>query len=80
MPDTGSNIIIDISGNTANMATEFASSGSGITNAHVPIQKIITYEYWTKLQNYLQGYERSFKLCKQQCGKIVSSIEKTEEN
>ena len=47
---------------------------------HVPIQKIITYEYWTKLQNYLQGYERSFKLCKQQCGKIVSSIEKTEEN
>lgn len=40
MPDTGSNIIIDISGNTANMATEFASSGSGITNAHVPIQKI----------------------------------------
>ena len=40
MPDTGSNIIIDISGNTANMATDFASSGTGITNAHVPIQKI----------------------------------------
>ena len=40
MPDTGSNIIIDITGNTANMATDFASSGSGITNAHVPIQKI----------------------------------------
>tara|TARA_S200002703_G_scaffold12314_1_gene10992 strand:+ start:337 stop:1656 length:1320 start_codon:yes stop_codon:yes gene_type:complete len=40
MPDTGSNIIIDISGNTANMATDFALSGVGITNAHVPIQKI----------------------------------------
>ena len=40
MPDTGSNIIIDISGNTANMATDFASSGVGITNSHVPIQKI----------------------------------------
>ena len=40
MPDTGSNIIIDISGNTANMATDFASSGEGISNAHVPIQKI----------------------------------------
>ena len=40
MPDTGSNIIIDISGNTANMATDFASSGVGITNAHIPIQKI----------------------------------------
>jgi hypothetical protein len=40
MPDTGSNIIIDITGNTANMATDFASTGSGITNAHVPVQKI----------------------------------------
>ena len=40
MPDTGSNIIIDISGNTANMATDFAAAGVGITNAHVPIQKL----------------------------------------
>ena len=40
MPDTVSNITIDISGNTANMATDFASSGVGITAAHVPIQKI----------------------------------------
>ncbi len=40
MPDTGSNIIIDISGNTANMATDFALSGVGMTSAHVPIQKI----------------------------------------
>jgi MoaA/NifB/PqqE/SkfB family radical SAM enzyme len=46
----------------------------------VPIQKIISYNYWTKLQQFLQGYDRSFKLCKSQCGKIVSSIEKTEEN
>ena len=40
MPETASNIIIDISGNTANMATDFAAAGVGITNAHVPIQKI----------------------------------------
>jgi len=46
----------------------------------VPIQKIISYNYWNKLQQFLQGYDRSFKLCKSQCGKIVSSIEKTEEN
>jgi len=46
----------------------------------VPIQKIISYDYWSKLQQYLQGYDRSFKLCKSQCGKIVSSIEKTEDN
>ena len=31
-------------------------------------------------KTFWQGYERSFKLCKSQCGKIVSSIEKTEEN
>ena len=47
---------------------------------HVPIQKIISYDYWNKLQTFLSGYERSFALCKSQCGKIVSSIEKTEEN
>jgi MoaA/NifB/PqqE/SkfB family radical SAM enzyme len=46
----------------------------------VPIQKIISYDYWNKLQTFLSGYERSFSLCKSQCGKIVSSIEKTEEN
>jgi len=46
----------------------------------IPIQKIIQYNYWNKLQQFLQGYDRSFKLCKSQCGKIVSSIEKTEEN
>jgi len=47
---------------------------------HVPIEKIISYDYWNKLQKFLEGYERSFALCKAQCGKIVSSIEKTEEN
>jgi hypothetical protein len=46
----------------------------------VPLEKILSYDYWSKLQNFLQGYERSFSLCKSQCGKIVSSIEKTEEN
>jgi MoaA/NifB/PqqE/SkfB family radical SAM enzyme len=46
----------------------------------VPIQKIISYKYWTKLQQFLQGYDRSFSLCKSQCGKIVSSIEKTQED
>ena len=40
MPDTGSNIVIDISGNTANMATDFAAAGAGLTNAHVSIQKV----------------------------------------
>lgn len=47
---------------------------------HVPLDTILDYNYWTKLRSFLQGYERSFKLCKSQCGKIVSSIEKTELN
>jgi len=47
---------------------------------YVPIEKIISYNYWNKLSKYLEGYERSFSLCKSQCGKIVSSIEKIEEN
>jgi hypothetical protein len=46
----------------------------------VPLDTILDYNYWTKLRSFLQGYERSFKLCKSQCGKIVSSIEKTELN
>ena len=36
----------------------------------VPMQKILQYNYWNKLQQFLQGYERSFKLCKSQCGKL----------
>ncbi len=47
---------------------------------HVPLEKILSYEYWTKLSKYLEGYERAFPLCKSQCGKIISSIEKIEEN
>ena len=46
----------------------------------VPIQKIISYDYWNKLQTFLSGYERSFPLCKAQCGRLISSREKTEEN
>jgi MoaA/NifB/PqqE/SkfB family radical SAM enzyme len=46
----------------------------------VPLDTILDYNYWSKLRQFLQGYERSFKLCKSQCGKIVSSIEKTELN
>ena len=46
----------------------------------VPIEKILNYDYWNKLQQFLQGYDRSFSLCKSQCGKIVSSREKTEED
>ena len=47
---------------------------------HVPLEKILSYDYWNKLQNFLQGYDRSFKLCKSQCGKLISSIEKEEQN
>ena len=36
---------------------------------HVPIEKIISYDYWNKLRNFLEGYERSFSLCKSSCGK-----------
>lgn len=46
-----------------------------------PIEDILgKYQYWDKLTSYLQGYERSFNICKSQCGKIVSSSEKLEEN
>ena len=46
----------------------------------VPLEKILNYQYWGKLQQFLQGYDRSFSLCKSQCGKIVSSREKVEED
>ena len=39
--DTGSNIIIQVYGNTAEMGTDFAGGGDvGLTNAHVPISKL----------------------------------------
>lgn len=47
---------------------------------NVPIEKIISYDYWKKLDNFLQGYERSFSLCKSRCGKIGSVNEKIQES
>ena len=47
---------------------------------NVPIQKIISYNYWNKLSLFLQGYDRAFSLCKSQCGKLLSIREKIEEN
>jgi len=39
--DTGSNIIIQVYGNTAEMGTDFAGGGDvGLTNAHVPLSKL----------------------------------------
>ena len=40
MPDTGSNIIVQTVGNTANLATDFGTSGVNLADAHVPLQKI----------------------------------------
>lgn len=44
------------------------------------LETILSYKYWEKLRSYLQGYDRSFQICKQQCGKVISSREKIEEN
>ena len=48
--------------------------------ANTPLETIISYKYWEKLRTYLQGYDRGFQICKQQCGKVISSREKIEEN
>jgi len=40
MPDTTPNIIIDITGNTAEMGTDYNTSGTGLTGAHVQITKL----------------------------------------
>ena len=56
---------------------EFTKKFNGF---YVPIEKIISYNYWSKLRKYLEGYERSFSLCKSQCGKLLSSREKIEED
>ncbi|MAH42984.1 hypothetical protein CL614_04665 [archaeon] len=40
MPDQDPNIIIDISGNTAELATDYNTSGTGLTGAHVQIFKL----------------------------------------
>tara|TARA_R100000030_G_scaffold97466_3_gene86422 strand:- start:88 stop:1071 length:984 start_codon:yes stop_codon:yes gene_type:complete len=47
---------------------------------NVDLEKILSYNYWSKLSKYLEGYERAFSLCKSQCGKLLSSREKFEEN
>tara|TARA_R110002110_G_scaffold9823_2_gene48021 strand:- start:501 stop:1442 length:942 start_codon:yes stop_codon:yes gene_type:complete len=40
MPDTASNIIVQTVGNTANLATDFGTSGVNLADAHIPLQKI----------------------------------------
>jgi len=40
MPDTGSNIIVQTVGNTANLATDFGTSGVNLSDAHIPLQKM----------------------------------------
>jgi|LauGreDrversion4_2_1035121.scaffolds.fasta_scaffold01695_30 hypothetical protein len=40
MPDTGSNILITTHDNTASIATDYGSSGTGFTAAHVQIFKV----------------------------------------
>ena len=41
MPDTASNIIIQTVGTTANLGTDFGTSGVNLSDAHVPLQKIV---------------------------------------
>ena len=42
MADTNNNITIDISGNTASMATDYGHGGpGGFTTAHVPVSKLV---------------------------------------
>ena len=40
MADKDPNITIDISGNTASMATDFNTTGAGLTNSHVQVMKL----------------------------------------
>lgn len=41
MPDTASNIIVQTVGTTANLGTDFGTSGVNLSAAHVPLQKIV---------------------------------------
>lgn len=41
MADTTSNVIVDITGNTASMGTDYGTDGTGITLSHVPLSKFI---------------------------------------
>ena len=41
MPDTASNIIVQTVGTTANIATDYGTSGVNLSDAHVPLQKVV---------------------------------------
>lgn len=41
MPDTASNIIVQTVGNTANLGTDYGTSGVGLASAHIPVQKMV---------------------------------------
>jgi len=41
MPDTASNIIVQTVGTTANIGTDYGTSGVNLATAHVPLQKIV---------------------------------------
>ena len=41
MADITDNIIIDTTGNTASMATDYGNSGTGLTSAHLPLTKMV---------------------------------------
>jgi len=41
MADTDNNITIDVTGNTASMATDYGHSGHGLTYSHIPISKLV---------------------------------------
>mgnify|MGYP003132133064 CR=1 FL=1 len=41
MPDTASNMIVQTVGTTANIGTDFGTSGVNLSDAHVPLQKIV---------------------------------------
>lgn len=41
MPDTASNIIVQTVGTTANIGTDYGTSGVGLADAHVPLQKMM---------------------------------------
>jgi hypothetical protein len=41
MPDTASNIIVQTVGTTANLGTDYGTSGVNLSDAHVPLQKVV---------------------------------------
>ena len=57
MADTNNNITIDITGNTASMATDYGLIGVSLDSAHVPISKVVwgdnDYGYRVDLNNPL---------------------------